>query len=231
MEYYAGNSHCGARGRCIIRPMCGRFALDAPSTRVADRFSLGDCPALTPRYNIAPTSDVLIVRHRPEVGRVVQLVRWGLVPSWAKDPSVGAKLINARAETVETKPSFRSSFARHRCLIPASGFYEWRMMSENGKMRRQPYYVRPVEADGCLLLPGCWPAGARTKAKTSSRPASSPPRPTPSWRQSTSVCRRSCRRGHGMHGWGLKTPLWRRYEPCWCLFRPMGWWPIRWGWR
>lgn len=134
--------------------MCGRFALDAPSTRVAEKFSLADCPLLAPRYNIAPASDILVIRYRPEVGRVGQLVRWGLVPSWAKDPSVGARLINARAETIETKPSFRSSFARHRCLIPASGFYEWKMLSEGGKVRRQPYYVRPAEADSLFAFAG-----------------------------------------------------------------------------
>lgn len=134
--------------------MCGRFALDAPSTCVAEKFSLADFPLLAPRYNIAPASDILVVRHRPEVGRVGQLVRWGLVPAWAKDPSIGAKLINARAETVESKPSFRSSFARHRCLIPASGFYEWKVVSENGKVRRQPYYVRPAEGDGLFAFAG-----------------------------------------------------------------------------
>ena len=88
------------------------------------------------------------------MGRIGQLVRWGLVPAWAKDPSIGAKLINARAETVESKPSFRSSFARHRCLIPASGFYEWKVVSENGKVRRQPYYVRPAEGDGLFAFAG-----------------------------------------------------------------------------
>ncbi len=134
--------------------MCGRFALDAPSTRVGERFSLADCPLLAPRYNIAPTTDILVVRHRPEVGRVGQLVHWGLVPVWAKDPSIGTKLINARAETVDTKPSFRSSFARHRCLIPASGFFEWKVVSENRKVRRQPYYVRPAEAEGLFAFAG-----------------------------------------------------------------------------
>ena len=88
------------------------------------------------------------------MGRIGQLVRWGLVPAWAKDPSIGAKLINARAETVESKPSFRSSFARHRCLIPASGFYEWKVVSEHGKVRRQPYYVRPAEGDGLFGFAG-----------------------------------------------------------------------------
>lgn len=134
--------------------MCGRFALDAPSTRVAERFSLADCPLLVPRYNISPTTDILVVRHRPDVGRIGQLVRWGLVPAWAKDPSIGTKLINARAETVETKPSFRGSFARHRCLIPASGFFEWKVVSENRKVRRQPYYVRPAEAEGLFAFAG-----------------------------------------------------------------------------
>jgi putative SOS response-associated peptidase YedK len=134
--------------------MCGRFALDAPSTRVAERFSLAECPLLAPRYNIAPASDILVVRHRPDVGRIGQLARWGLVPAWAKDPSIGTKLINARAETVDTKPSFRGSFARHRCLIPASGFFEWKVVSENRKVRRQPYYVRPAENDGLFAFAG-----------------------------------------------------------------------------
>ena len=76
------------------------------------------------------------------------------MPNWAKDISVGAKLNNARAETVDTKPSFRTSFAKHRCLIPANGFYEWKLVSEGGKVRKQAYYVRPAEEDGFFAFAG-----------------------------------------------------------------------------
>jgi putative SOS response-associated peptidase YedK len=134
--------------------MCGRFTLHIPVSRVTEHFGLESCPDFAPRYNIAPTSDVLVVRHRPEVGRVGQLVRWGLVPSWAKDPSIGAKMNNARGETVDTKPSFRTSFQKHRCLIPANGFYEWKPVSEGGKVRRQPYYIRPTEENGLFAFAG-----------------------------------------------------------------------------
>ncbi len=125
--------------------MCGRYVLYGPHSRLTERFSLQECPDFAPRYNIAPTSDVLVIRQRPEVGRVGQMVRWGLVPNWAKDISIGAKLNNARAETVAEKPSFRTSFAKHRCLIPANGFYEWKLVSEGGRVRKQPYYIRPAD--------------------------------------------------------------------------------------
>jgi len=134
--------------------MCGRFALKAPSAELITHFGLTSCPELFPRYNIAPTSDVLVIRHKPDTGRVGQMVRWGLVPSWAKDPSIGAKMNNARGETVDTKPSFRTSFAKHRCLIPASGFFEWCPVSEGGKVHRQPYYVRPADENGLFAFAG-----------------------------------------------------------------------------
>jgi putative SOS response-associated peptidase YedK len=134
--------------------MCGRFTLHSPAPLVTEHFGLAACPEFTPRYNIAPTSDVLVIRHKPETGRVGQMVRWGLVPSWAKDISIGARLNNARGETVDTKPSFRTSFAKHRCLIPASGFYEWKPVSEGGKVRRQPFYVRPTDENGLFAFAG-----------------------------------------------------------------------------
>jgi len=134
--------------------MCGRFALKAPPAELITKFGLQTCPDFAPRYNITPTSDVLVIRHKPDTGRVGQIVRWGLVPSWAKDPSIGAKLNNARAETVDTKPSFRTSFARHRCLIPASGFFEWHPVGEGGKVRRQPHYIRPADENGLFAFAG-----------------------------------------------------------------------------
>ena len=125
--------------------MCGRYALSATAPQLIEHFQLISCPDFDSRYNIAPTSTIPIIRFKPDAGRVGQLVRWGLIPSWAKDSSIGAKLNNARGETVAEKPSFRTSYARHRCIIPASGFYEWNTIA--GK--KQPYYIHP--ADGGLF--------------------------------------------------------------------------------
>lgn len=134
--------------------MCGRYALYGPHSRVRGEYDLEDCPEYLPRYNIAPQSNILVIRQRPGVGRVGQLVRWGLIPSRAKDPSIGNRLTNARGETVAEKPSFRTSFARHRCLIPANGFYEWQAVSEAGKVRKQPFYVHPAAPDGFFAFAG-----------------------------------------------------------------------------
>jgi putative SOS response-associated peptidase YedK len=104
--------------------MCGRYAQRTDPKRLAKEFKVAEVPDAPPRYNIAPTQEVLAVRESPG-GREMALYKWGLVPSWAKDASVGAKLINARSETVTEKPSFREAFRRRRCVIPADGFYEW----------------------------------------------------------------------------------------------------------
>jgi putative SOS response-associated peptidase YedK len=120
--------------------MCGRYTLYAPKAEVlADLFGLTDVPPLEPRYNITPTQQVPAVRACTDApGRELVLLRWGLIPSWADDLSIGNRLINARAETVASKPSFRSAFRRRRCLLVADGFYEW--AQEDG--RKQPYYFR-----------------------------------------------------------------------------------------
>jgi putative SOS response-associated peptidase YedK len=127
--------------------MCGRFTLSQPVEAIASIFQLKEVPNLEPRYNIAPTQLVPTVWQtstqsdagdKDKVLRQFQLLRWGLVPSWAKDPAMGAKLINARAETVAEKPSFRSAFRHRRCLVIADGFYEWRR--QEGK--KQPFYFR-----------------------------------------------------------------------------------------
>ncbi len=124
---------------CIITAMCGRYSLHANPEVIALAFRLGLLPEIQPRYNIAPSTQVLIVREDKQAGRVADLCRWGLIPGWAKDPAIGNKLANARGETVAEKPSFRNAFKRWRCLIPASGFYEWRAL----KGRKQPYYIHP----------------------------------------------------------------------------------------
>lgn len=126
--------------------MCGRFALHASPEVVALQFGLADVPAFEPRYNIAPTTQILIVRQDGAA-----MVKWGLVPRWAKDPSMGARMNNARAETVAEKPSFREAFRRRRCLIPASGFYEWKL---EGKLK-QPYYIHPAAGE-LFAFAGLW---------------------------------------------------------------------------
>ena len=123
--------------------MCGRYSLHSNPEVIALYFKLGLLPELKPGYNITPSSDVLVVRQDREHGRTAGLFRWGLIPGWAKDPAIGNKLANARAETVAEKPSFRSAFKRGRCLIPASGFYEWKAVAG----RKQPYYVHPAGAE------------------------------------------------------------------------------------
>ncbi|HUY36931.1 MAG TPA: SOS response-associated peptidase [Pirellulales bacterium] len=115
--------------------MCGRFTLRTPAGDVAEEFALPALLDLAPRYNIAPTQSIAAVRIGEGGQRELSMLRWGLVPSWADDLAIGSRLINARAETVATKPAFRRAFAKRRCLIPADGFYEW-AKEEGGK---QPY--------------------------------------------------------------------------------------------
>jgi len=123
--------------------MCGRYTLAAAVEIVAAQFDLPHTPAtLTPRYNIAPGQAVAVVRCADDGVRCLDSLQWGLVPTWAKDPAIGRRLINARAETLATKPSFRDALRRRRCLIPADGFYEWRRLAG----RKQPYWV--TRADG-----------------------------------------------------------------------------------
>ena len=134
--------------------MCGRYALNATAGDLIEHFGLVACPEWSARYNIAPQSSIPVIRLKPGAGRVGQLVRWGLVPSWAKDPGIGNKLNNARSETAADKPAFRSSFRRHRCLIPANGFYEWQAVEVEGKVRKQPWYIHPAEPGALFAFAG-----------------------------------------------------------------------------
>lgn len=122
--------------------MCGRFALAASPEEVADFLELEALEEFPPRYNIAPTQPVLMVVDGPAGRREGVLVRWGLVPSWVKDPAAFSLLINARAETAVEKPAFRNAMRHRRALIPASGFYEWHRPADR-KAPRQPYWIRP----------------------------------------------------------------------------------------
>ena len=119
--------------------MCGRFTLFEADKILSKEFGVSGFSPLAPRYNIAPSQPVAAVRATPAgSSREIALLRWGLIPSWSKDPAIGNRLINARAETAREKPSFRNAFRRHRCLIPTNGFFEWQRQ-ERGK---QPYFVR-----------------------------------------------------------------------------------------
>ncbi|MDW8105641.1 MAG: SOS response-associated peptidase [Armatimonadota bacterium] len=130
--------------------MCGRFALTRPAEEVAVRFGAQQVLfQFGPRYNIAPSQPVAVITHEGE--RILQAMRWGLVPFWAKDPSIGNRLINARAETLLEKPSFKYAFTRRRCLVPADGFFEWR--KEDG--RRSPVYIRRRDG-GLFAFAGLW---------------------------------------------------------------------------
>jgi putative SOS response-associated peptidase YedK len=133
--------------------MCGRFLLTTPVEALREAFGFVEQPNLAPRYNIAPTQDVPVIRQlrQPAGERTLQMLRWGLVPSWAASLAGGAKMINARAETITAKPAFREAFARRRCLVPADGFYEWRPDDAT----KQPYLI--AARDGApLAFAGLW---------------------------------------------------------------------------
>jgi putative SOS response-associated peptidase YedK len=115
--------------------MCGRFTLVSPFVAVAERFRVAAPAGLRPRYNIAPGQEILCVLGDGK--NRLESLRWGLIPFWAKDPAIGNRLINARAETLAEKPSFRQAFARRRCLVVADGFYEWRSAGK----RKVPVYI------------------------------------------------------------------------------------------
>ncbi len=132
--------------------MCGRFTQTISSSDIAKAFNLAHVPHLAPRYNIAPTQRVgTVLRSAPESEREFRWLRWGLIPHWAKERSIGNKLINAKAETVAQKPSFRRGFCHSRCLIIASGFYEWQQQ-ENHK---QPFYIQHIDSLP-FALAGLW---------------------------------------------------------------------------
>lgn len=130
--------------------MCGRFTQRQPAARLRKEFRVEEVPEVEARYNIAPTQNILGVRQTPDAREITHF-KWGLIPSWAKDSSIGSKLINARSETVTEKPSFREAFRRRRCIIPADGFYEWRRAA-GGK---QPFFFH-MRDDRPFGFAGLW---------------------------------------------------------------------------
>lgn len=132
--------------------MCGRFAFTVPLAAFAKAFpDFTVCADWDPRYNIAPTQMVPVVLN--DGRRRIELVRWGLIPHWADDPSIGNRLINARSETVAEKPAFRDAFRRRRCIILVDGFYEWRR--EPGGRRKTPIYIKLKNGDP-FAFAGLW---------------------------------------------------------------------------
>lgn len=132
--------------------MCGRFTLTASGEEIAEAFGLEDVPTLAPRYNIAPTQDVAVVRRLGPGGpRTLAWLKWGLTPAPSPREARPILLINARAETVDERPAFRESFARRRCLVPADGFYEW---TGSGRSRR-PFHIR-LRGGGLFAFAGLW---------------------------------------------------------------------------
>ena len=123
--------------------MCGRYALHANPEVVALQFGLEQAPEFKPSYNVCPGSEILIVRTARDGHRVARPHRWGLIPHWAKDPAIGNKLANARGESLAERPAFRDAFRQWRCLVPASGFYEWQTRGA----RKYPWYLRPPDAE------------------------------------------------------------------------------------
>ena len=131
--------------------MCGRFAFYSPSEATAALFGATTSTEVVPRYNIAPTQFIAAVRRDEEDAPELAMLRWGLVPFWAKDPSIGNRMINARSETVAEKPSFRNAYKKRRCLILANGFYEWRKEGDG----KTPYFISL--ADGSpFAFAGLW---------------------------------------------------------------------------
>jgi len=131
--------------------MCGRFAFYSPSEATAALFGVNGSIAVEPRYNIAPTQFIAAIRNSEESGRELAMFRWGLIPSWAKDPSIGNRMINARAETVSEKPSFRAAYRHRRCLLLADGFYEWK----KGAAGKVPYFISLANGES-FAFAGLW---------------------------------------------------------------------------
>lgn len=131
--------------------MCGRYAFFAPADAVRRWFGVPFVPELAPRWNIAPTQDVPVVREREPGQREVALLRWGLVPSWAADPAIGQRMINARAETLAERPAYRSAFRHRRCVVLASGWYEWQKTAAG----KQPFFIHRGDGEP-LGFAGLW---------------------------------------------------------------------------
>ena len=148
--------------------MCGRYASSRRPEDLIEEFEITSpkvAEALAPDYNVAPTQEVYAVMERPPSGdktapaeRQLRVLRWGLIPSWAKDPAIGNRMINARMESVADKPAYKRAFASRRCLLPADGYFEWyptEELTQAGKPRKQPFFIHPTDG-GVLAMAGLY---------------------------------------------------------------------------
>jgi putative SOS response-associated peptidase YedK len=144
----------------MVGTMCGRVRLSSDFSEIKLVFSIPPyrpTPNFPPSWNVAPTDQLAVVRYDREAGeRSLDLLRWGLVPYWAKDLNVGFANINAKAEEIETRPAFREAFPRRRCLVPVDSFYEWKKIGTG----KQPYAIALAEG-GLMRWPACGRTGAR----------------------------------------------------------------------
>lgn len=131
--------------------MCERFTLDVPSELLLDTFGLAEPPCVLPRYNVAPTQQIPVIRRYGDGQNHLDYLQWGLIPSWAQEKSIGSKMINASSETVTEKPSFRQAIRYRRCLVPASGYYLWKQEGE----ARQPWYLH-LKGSRLMVFAGLW---------------------------------------------------------------------------
>lgn len=131
--------------------MCSRFTITSHPEAIRDYFHYRNKEEFPPRYNIAPSQPVPIVRASESGARELTLVRWGLIPSWVKDPGEFSMIVNARSETVREKPSFRNAIKHRRCLVPADGFYEW----QGARGQKRPYFIKP-QGGGPIAFAGIW---------------------------------------------------------------------------
>jgi putative SOS response-associated peptidase YedK len=130
--------------------MCGRYVISSPAAAIRALFGYDERPNFPPRYNVAPTQPIPVVRL-VDGKRGFALMRWGFIPTWVKDPRSFSLLVNARGESVHNKPAFRNAMRRRRCLIPADGFYDWQRDAS-----KRPYFVRPKEAGRLIAFAGLW---------------------------------------------------------------------------
>ncbi len=136
--------------------MCGRYTLHQKRADIAKRYNLASVPDdISENYNVAPGQYMPVVMQEPDGGRKLELMKWGLIPAWAKDPKIGYKLINARDDTIFEKPIWRSLILKKRVLIPADGFYEWKRQSEGAKELKRPFYIHPKQLN-LFSFAGVW---------------------------------------------------------------------------
>jgi putative SOS response-associated peptidase YedK len=221
--------------------MCGRFVVASSPQLLTDQFDVQEntVEIVEPNYNIAPRQQVMVVRQRDDT-RVLSQLRWGLVPSWAKTAAIGDRMINARAEGLATKPAYKRAFEKHRCLIPADGFYEWQVIAPpttpKGRPKKQPVFVHRRDGEP-MAFAGLWAAwkvpeaevveGDGAQASVSdgddgwlrSCVIVTTPSPTTCWHRCTTGCRWCCPGRCGVDGSIPRTTMSPRSPSCSCRHR------------